>query len=105
MKKIKNSHQPISYHLVMDLDFALNAAKCRRNHPWHTGHLHSGAPNVKIREVLGVQHLSFDEIIKELQKLKDEGFKVIPSEGCDYNPDGTCTGHVKRGVKAATIHA
>lgn len=100
----KQYHGPMTHHIVMNLDFALDAALCKRSHPWHTGHLHSGAPNVKIREVLGVEHMSFQEVIDELKKLKAEGFTVIPSEGCDHNPDGTCPGHVKRGIAAAKVH-
>lgn len=99
------SNKTTTMHLQMSIDFALGAAKCRRDHPWHSGHLHDGTPNVKIRQVLGVEHMSFDEVIAELQKMKDAGFKVIPGAGCDHNPDGTCPGHVNRGIHAGKVHA
>lgn len=92
------------HHINMNLDFALNAALCRRNHPWHSGHLHDGTPNVKIREVLGVPDMSFDEIIDYLKDMKAQGFEVIPGEGCAHLPNGRCPGHVYRGAPASKLH-
>jgi len=91
----------------MNLQTAIDMALGRPGAPFHTGHLHSGTPLVKLRQILGCEGMSREEILKDLRQMQADGYTAIPAEGCDNHEGGHCKGHEtprKVGPAAGALH-
>lgn len=94
----KKYRGPMSMHMCMNLETALDMAYCRNG--WGQDGFY------KIRDILGMPDgTKQSEITSELEQMVKDGMTAIPSEGCDNHKAGHCQGHVKRGINASKVHA
>ena len=89
----------MSYHMVMNLNTALDMAYCKAE--WN----YDGKNGLeRIKLILDLpEDMKQMDIINELQDMKKRGYEVVP--GCDDPlPNGRCPGHVRRGLTARAVH-
>lgn len=104
----KQYHGPMSYHICMNIETALDMTLYRNGYQLETNEHGIGltdTANPDIRDVLSLpKNMPQWEIVKQLEDMKKEGMTAIPSEGCNNHKGGHCQGHVKRGIAAGKVH-